>query len=80
MELNLRPVLPSQTKASFQKNRRELRGFAKFDQTPPPPINRHWALHGRDECNWNLADVVRLLNALETLVWLDEIRCSRPPG
>jgi hypothetical protein len=51
---------------------------SRFDQTPPPRINRHWALHGRDECNWSLADVVRLLNALETLVWLDDIRCDRP--
>lgn len=52
---------------------------SKFDQRPPSRINRHWALHGRDDCNWTLADVVRLLNALETLAWLDDIQNDRPP-
>jgi hypothetical protein len=45
-----------------------------FDQKPPDRINRHWVLHGRDDCNWSQADVFRLLNALETLRWVWEIR------
>jgi hypothetical protein len=50
-----------------------------FTQKPPDRINRHWVLHGRDECNWTLADAVRLFNALETICWLLDIILDRPP-
>jgi len=47
---------------------------SSFAQKPPERINRHWILHGRDECDWSAADAFRLINALETLHWVREVQ------
>jgi len=51
-----------------------------FHQEPPQFINRYWVLHGRDRCNWIPADAFRVLNALETLHWVDDVRADRFPS
>ena len=38
-----------------------------FDKERPQLINRHWILHGRDSCEWNQADCLRIFQALYTL-------------
>lgn len=44
-----------------------LYGSSDFAGDPPPVLNRHWILHGRDEPRWSQADCLRLLQALQTL-------------
>jgi len=51
-----------------------------FHQEPPQFINRYWVMHGRDRCDWIPADAFRLLNALETLHWVDDVQADRPPS
>jgi hypothetical protein len=48
-----------------------------FDGSAPEVLNRHWVLHGRTECNWRFADALRLVNALEMLVWLEELESTK---
>jgi hypothetical protein len=44
-----------------------------FRTAPPPKINRHWILHGRDlPSSWDRADALRLFHALTTLCTLYE--------
>ncbi len=44
-----------------------------FRTAPPPKLNRHWSLHGRDlPSSWRRADALRLLHALATLCTLYE--------
>lgn len=40
---------------------------APFDKGRPSFINRHWILHGRDATSWEIADAIRLFNALQTI-------------
>ena len=51
---------------------RKLFAFSDFSQKPPEFINRHWILHGRQPVDWTLADALRLVNALNTLLYLFE--------
>lgn len=44
-----------------------LFGSSTFAGNPPPALNRHWVLHGRDEPRWGQADCLRLLQAVQTL-------------
>jgi len=42
-----------------------------FRVAPPPKLNRHWILHGRDlPSSWRRADALRLFHALATLCTL----------
>jgi len=42
-----------------------------FRTAPPPKLNRHWILHGRDlPSSWRRADALRLFHALTTLCTL----------
>lgn len=50
-----------------------------FTQDEPSFLNRHWILHGRASTEWGLADALRLVNALQVLVWVSELNFNTKP-
>lgn len=73
-ELHKADVLRSLPAISNLRFLERLFSSVSFSQDPPGGLNRHWVLHGRDECSWTLADALRLVNALGTLKWLWHVR------
>ena len=63
-------AIPWVSNLAFMQN---LFAFSDFSGDAPKLLNRHWVLHGRTECNWRLADALRLVSALEMLKWLEEL-------